>query len=231
MKCNEKRLVGLIRGTLTQEECSNALRHLEECPVCRERAQVMVVLEAVVPDCKALQNRRKFYLLAAGFLFCALIPGVSKLNQEPEPSPDTFIQMTESRPYPYFPLEPRSGETESEERRKAFQAYVSGDYPSALASFSQLGNDPELLFFRAVCEYQLGQNQASLQHLAAAASMEVRWKAPALWYQANLYLRIGDVEMAAAALEELDKSSEEYSSEAASLLQQLGIVPKKEPVQ
>jgi len=221
MKCSETKLVELIQGNLTPEESRNALRHLETCPCCRERAKVMAVLEKIVPNRRCRRREWKIYLLAAGLLFCALVPAMVRLRQEIGSRPNALIQITESKPYPYFPLFPRSEETVTARRKRAFQAYISEDYRSALVDFNLLEADPEILFYKGICEYQLGRNEAALTHLTMAASREKRWKAPALWYKANLYLRINEQENARRVLEQLSRSGEEYASEAAFLLKRL----------
>jgi tetratricopeptide (TPR) repeat protein len=220
MNCTKTKLVELIQGALSPEESKDVLDHLTTCTSCRERAKVMAVLGKIYPESAIRQTGKRIYLLAAGVLLLALIPAIVKLADESESEPNGWVHITESRPYPYFPVYPRSEQHGITKRRNAFQAYIRGEYQLALKAFEELEADPEILFFRGICEYFLGKRNAALTHLLAASRNE-RWRLPALWYQANIYLGIGETEKASLILEELRESGEEYAFEATSLLNHL----------
>lgn len=221
MNCTETKLVELVQGALTPPETRVVLRHLKTCRPCRERVKVMAVLEKISPE-KGLQHKRiRLYWMAAGLVLFALIPSIVDLGTQTVWQSNHWARFAETKPHPYFPLDPRSAESSDSKRRQAFLAYNRQDYRSALSELSRIEVDAQVLFYRGVCEYLLGQDKASLAHLREAARLEAKWKEPSLWYQANLQLRLDDVEEASAILEQLSKPGGEYFTEADSLLTQL----------
>jgi tetratricopeptide (TPR) repeat protein len=181
----------------------------------------MAVLEKISPEGKLPRRRFRLYWMAAGLLLLALIPTIVILESETGLHTNRWVQFAETKPYPYFPLYPRSHGFPDSNRWNAFLDYNRQDFDSALSKLSSIESDAEVLFYRGVCEYLLGQHEASLTHLREASHLSARWKAPSLWYQANLQLRLGNVKEAGALLEQLSEPGGEYFAEAESLMRQL----------
>jgi hypothetical protein len=185
---------------------------------------VMTILERIVPDQTARRRRRKIYLLAAGFLLCALLPAMVDWSRQ-QASPRSVV---EARPYPYFPVNPRSDEIQATERQKAFESYLRNDFQTTLDHLRQLDEDPEIIFYRAVCEYFLGQDTAALKHFTVSMCLDDRWRAPALWYQANIHHQHGDGKRAEQLLKTLIKERGEFRSDAEALLERISVSQLKE---
>ena len=87
MNCQQTPLLEFLREDLEAEETERVLHHLEDCPECRERLQVIVGLDTIYAQKKTPGKTSRIWLLAAASLLVVLIPsfyfaffGLSKLT-------------------------------------------------------------------------------------------------------------------------------------------------------
>jgi hypothetical protein len=201
------------------KESQDALEHLKRCPQCCERVKVLILLEKLYSNDEMRPSRLKIYLLAAGLMICTLLPATMMIGPERGRESRFQVELVETRAYPLFIIDPR--DDVSGERKRAWEAYLHKDYQSALSELSQLEDDPEVVFYRGVCEYMLGMNETANIHLSHASSLEKRWEQPALWYRANILLRFGKMDPAIRLLKQLKRTGGEYSAEAETLMKRL----------
>lgn len=225
MNCQQIPLIEFIRSDLEAEETQQVLRHLEGCSQCRERLQVIVGLEAIYADGKPRKLPR-LWLLAAALAVLILIPvfyvSFSGLPQ----GGSSLARLATKEKYPYFPLQTRSSgkgpaASTQDRREQAFAAYNAGDFATAARGFLKTTPDPEILFYLGITHYFLEQPANALDSLKKAKELEPRWRLPALWYQANIFLKTEREPPARDALTQLLKAKGEYEAEARELLRQL----------
>lgn len=229
MNCQSVPLIEFFQGQLDEEETGRVLAHLDECEDCRERLQVLAILqsrqEASFVEPEAPRTRWRFWPLAAALLLAA---GLSILwmvvQPRPGPEKDRLANLATSKAFPYFPLQTRSGKadrTPSPARRQAFTSYATGDFDSATRLFSGLKKDPEILFYLGVTQYMRGEFPAALELLKRASEGSEQWRMPADWYRANAYLKLGRAREAKQMLQAVSGTTNEFQPAARELLDRL----------
>jgi tetratricopeptide (TPR) repeat protein len=202
------------------------------CQDCRERLQVLAALAAQYPAAEYSADRHRWSVrqmitdhrlwLAAAALLVALLAPLAYLYTRAGHSPQELATLEK---YPAaFPLLTRDGvppDRPDAVRQLARQAYASADYRRAEELFSQLRPDPEAYFYTGVSQYFLGDHQKALFSLGRALELDQRWEAPALWYQASAWLKLGEQEKARQTLAQLVQGDHEYRQKGLDLLQKL----------
>jgi tetratricopeptide (TPR) repeat protein len=220
-ECKNVPLIEFVRAELDGPQTEAVLAHLDACPACRERVQVMAALAATAPAKRERRFDRRLWLLAAGILVALLIPVF--YSQMKSHAPLEELATNEAYPAP-FALLTRDGPTPSpleEQRRKADQAYSRRDYQAAQTLFAQLPPSAETLFYLGVSQYFLDHNQQAAVNLGRAAELDSHWQGPALWYQASAYLKLNRAQEARESLKKLTNRQDEYAEKAHALLAQL----------
>ena len=228
MNCQQAPLIEFVRSDLGKEETQRVLSHLESCPECRERLQVIVGLEALYTDRKAPRRFPQLRLLAAALALAILIPFSYIYFEDLLQRHSGLASLATQKQYTYFPLQTRSdsrspptSESSYDARQRAFAAYGAGDFSTAREWFEKAVPDPELLFYQGVTQYFLGQHDDASQNLKKAAELERRWQLPALWYQANIALKTEKEQQARDALNQIVSAKREFEVKARDLLNQL----------
>ncbi|RPI22810.1 MAG: hypothetical protein EHM61_21320 [Acidobacteria bacterium] len=222
--CQEVPLIEFIKGELDAPGTEELLRHVESCPDCRERVQVMAAIAASYPaetlEKKRRQFNQKLWLIAAGILVALIAPLLYL-----EMRPTSIDQLATSEKYAAaFPLVTRGGVEVSaleQVRREAHEAYRRGDFRRSAALLKLLPPDADTHFYLGVSQYLTGEPDQALLNLQKAAQLDARWIAPSKWYRASAYLKIGQREQARALLRELAKGENEYRRKAEDLLEKL----------
>jgi hypothetical protein len=227
MKCKDAKLIELHSGELSQHEAKRVLQHVEGCHDCLQRMRIMTALEDEIPSQPVRRGPHRLLLVAAGIALAFLVPLTHYVGNGD--SKTDWSTLATTSPHPYFRLSTRSYRGPEDEDRPrwetAFSAYLEGDYELASRRFNALENNPEIEFYRGVSEYLCGNDQTARAFLENAASSVV-WKAPSLWYQANLLLRTGNLSEAKQRLLSLQQLHGEYFKEATELLAKLESDPK-----
>lgn len=231
MKCEQIPLPELIRGELHGESAAQVEAHIESCPRCRERARIMALFE-VSEQSASVPRRplRRAMALAATVLLTAILLVLALQHSGPDPlRNDPAASWATDHPYPFVGLRVReSPSLPSEERRRAFAAYVQGDYETAVQHFMQVAIDPEIALYLGVSLYLTDNPHAATPYLREAAGSE-SWRQPGQWYLANALLKNGKIGPAREQLELLVRQKGEFEGQAQRLLEQLGTLSERDP--
>ncbi len=217
MECEQVPLIEFLTSDLDRSETEKVLAHLDACPDCRERLRVMGALQAIYS--RRSRNRRKYWLLAAGFLALVLTPflyriGVSSIWT----GAGRLEQLATTEPYPYFPLQTRGAKAPPDLRVKAFKLYTDGNYPAAERAFARLGEDPQVRLYRGITRYLLGMYPEAVVDLQDQTGLDRHGQAGAEWFLGNPSLRLRRLDEAKPILEALKRYLNPYRDRAGSLL-------------
>ncbi|HLV00561.1 MAG TPA: tetratricopeptide repeat protein [Acidobacteriota bacterium] len=224
MECREIDLVAYLKGDLSPGETRKILDHLDECPDCRERLEIMVALDVASNDRPRILSGNNL-LIAAG-LFLALL---ATLLYPFYFQPLDLASVATNESYLEFPLEVRDGSS-APSVKAALTLYQAGRYEEAASQFSQLSAlSPHLALYARVSHYLSGHYSEAIQHLEQASS-ESMHRDPARWYLANTYLRLDNPEVAEKILFTLIEDGSRFQEEARRLLGQVRSIVGKEKV-
>ncbi len=228
MNCQQTPLLEFLREDLEAEETERVLHHLEDCPECRERLQVIVGLDTIYAQKKTPGKTSRIWRLAAASLLVVLIPSFYFAFFGLSEAPSDLASLATEEKYPYFPLQtrshtsgPRSETPRPDTRRRAFASYNANNFDEATRWFQRSAPDAEILFYQGVAQYFSEQHDDAFQSLEQSALMERRWQKPALWYQANVFLRTGHEQKVKDILNRLLHTEGEYRLRAQELLRRL----------
>ncbi len=221
MNCEGYPLFRFSRGELNPAGARRTAEHVAECDTCSQRLQVMVALQEYhLENGLRRRRRRRWWLVAAAVLALAVVTVFvqQSLRQDGPPKPSVIAVKI---PYPLVLLNNRSdAETD---RRSAYQAYLAGDYSRAEILLRRSTHEMDLLL-RGVSLYMLERWEEAVSVLRGV-SHESAWRQPALWYEANALIRLGQWEEARRILQALAGEDGEYTDRATALVEQLGEGP------
>lgn len=222
MKCDEVPLFELARDLLPSETRREVLAHVSECQTCRERLQVMLLLDAGrLGDSTAQPDRSKQWRYsAAAAALLVIAAGVLALVYLRSTSP---ADLATNEPYPLVQLSLRGDPSDQgiEACRAAFEAYNEGDFKTAARGLAHCSPLPEFNFFRGVSEYLAGDAESALEHLRAAQSPPGPWEQPAIWYEAHALLRLNRPAEARTLFLRLEQEGSQYRRQATGLRRRL----------
>lgn len=224
MNCEQVPLIELLRAELGASETEEALSHIETCTTCRERLQTMAAVEASYRERTWEPNTPRLWLLAAAVLLAALASIFYQIWLHSNVKSVDLASLATQEKYPYFPLQTRSEDERSQlnARERAFAAYNAGEFGQANEWFAKLPLSAEIFFYSGVSHYFLEEYSQALDKLAKASELENHWRMAALWYQANVYLKINQKRLAEETLKGLvGEGQNAYHPRALKLLEQL----------
>lgn len=216
--CDDLLLIEYCRRQVDRKTADGVRAHLEECPGCRRRLELIEALQKTYRKPSRLGSR-KFSIppsLAAGALLVALLGSVYWLILPPSPLP------LESQAYPVVRLDLRGSGADSAAQQAAFEAYLQEDFGTAAKRFQSLPPDPIHRFFQAASLYLAGhfaQAQPLLEDLAGGSS---EWKWPASWYLAQILQRGGRTNEARRLLEGVSENENYFQEQARETLRRDG---------
>ncbi|NHF61452.1 tetratricopeptide repeat protein [Flavobacteriaceae bacterium TP-CH-4] len=128
------------------------------------------------------------------------------------------------RAYPNTVYTITRGDTDDSLERKAFVAYESGDYESAIDYLEELKgeeNKAYIAFYMAQSHLNLGNTEAALALFQQIMDSEKEFEAEAHWYTALAHLKNGDKENATRYLQKLTAGFDYNRERAEALLQKI----------
>jgi len=220
MNCDELPLEELVQGHLDEPETTAILDHVRGCETCRERLQVIALLEA--EGARILERRRTFpvrHLAAAASIVLGLAGVLMTVWWWGADSGGVDGRLATREPYPYISLATRSaGQGQAQLFEQAMAEYKSGRFSEASKRLACLDPLPEVLFYLGVCEYMDGHLETAITYLERSRKASPDWRLPALWYEANAKLRLNDRAAARSLLQELQEDEGEFNQRAEQLL-------------
>lgn len=214
-RCSDARLLALLRETLSPDESTVILEHLERCPNCRQRLQLMGALQSLSNEpSRTSGTKRARLLLAAAVLLLMIIPTLILYG------PPASSEIPQASAYPHFPVEVRSQEAEIvRQQARAMQAYRKADYQRACEWFDRIPTASRTdtdHFFHGVSLYLTEDYREAIRSLEQVRS--TRLLRPARWYLAHSLLQMNRRDGALTHLEYLSTTHGEFQESATRLL-------------
>jgi tetratricopeptide (TPR) repeat protein len=198
-----------------QEFCNEVKIHLNMIASIKAADRININTE----KSKLLRISRTWLGIAATLAFFVVLTGILLITNKPFSNDKIFTEN-------YSPLkgiETTLGETDAEILTTiSFDFYSSNDFENAVKFFEKLDDSLETyMIFTGICYLELNkfaEAEIIFNKVAASESIFIN---DANWYLALTYLKLKDEEKAIDKLEEISKSTSQYSGKAKEILEEL----------
>lgn len=237
-----EQLTEYVEDKLSPKERSEAERHLQDCPLCRDavdglssyrgeqdfREMVNEVRERIRPRRRRdeEQGSLKIWYAMAAVIVLAAIGAISYVKLA-QPAVNEVLFAEYFSPYPSTKPEIRQPVATSEDPLEAaLSAYDRDKSPATMRLFEKvLAEEPDnitALFFVGNLYLLRNEPEPAIEALEKVASAEAnQFTTSAKWYLAMAYLLNNDVADCREILSELSSSSGFYQNKARALLERL----------